>query len=208
MDKPANTPLRGRPKRRLRPLQMEHDLQIALRLDPGDVLVPALARVNAEFLRGDVTDTVPGANDIGGGKRLAIVPFHARPELQRQVGARFVPRPLRCQFRADRIGAVLRDVLIVQHQIVEHAHHRREYRVAGLLVNGHVAGAVAMQNTQNAAVPLGHGGCRQHYRGQRQQKSSQHEGTLPVRLFRLVGRYHTIRIGGGQATAAILGSCP
>jgi hypothetical protein len=36
---------------------------------------------------------VPGAFDVGGGERLAVVPFDALPQLEGEPGVVLVPRP-------------------------------------------------------------------------------------------------------------------
>ena len=97
-----------RQQRRLRPLQVERGLVVAVGRDVDDLVVPGLARVLAEFLRRLAHQHVEGALDVGGGERLAVVPFHALPQLEGQrllVGA---PGPALRELRHDRIQAVLR----------------------------------------------------------------------------------------------------
>jgi hypothetical protein len=56
---------------------MKGDFKIAFRRDFRELVVPALARVDAELLAGLAGQQIPGAFDVFGGKRLAIVPFDA-----------------------------------------------------------------------------------------------------------------------------------
>ena len=73
-----------RQQRRLRPLQIEGDLEVAVGRDVVDELVPGLARVLAELLRRFAHQHVEGAFDVGRGERLAVVPFDALVQFEGQ----------------------------------------------------------------------------------------------------------------------------
>jgi hypothetical protein len=47
-----------------------------------EVAVPGLARVEAELVLRFAGQHVPGAFDVGGGERLAVVPSDALPQLK------------------------------------------------------------------------------------------------------------------------------
>ena len=91
-----------------------------------EVAVPGFARVDAELLGRRSGNQVPGAFDVPGGERLAVMPFDARPQFEGQLLAVLAPRPARSEVGDDRVQAVLRHVLVEHDQIVEHAHHRTD----------------------------------------------------------------------------------
>src|SRR5580700_8308555 len=64
-----------RQKGRLRPLETEGDLVIAVRGDLFEVPVPGLTRIDAELLTRLAGEQVPGAFDILGRERPAVVPL-------------------------------------------------------------------------------------------------------------------------------------
>src|SRR5262249_7193920 len=66
-------------KRSLRPLQAERDLMVTVGGDLFEVAVPGFARVDTQLLGRFAGDQIPGAFDIRGGERLAVVPFDAGP---------------------------------------------------------------------------------------------------------------------------------
>src|SRR6266436_4417773 len=103
--------------------------KIAVGSDPFEVLVPGLARVGTQLLLRFAEQQVPGAFDVIGGEGMAVVPFDALAQPERQFSAVFVPRPIGGQIRDDRLQAVLRHVLLVEDEIVEDAHHRDLGRV-------------------------------------------------------------------------------
>src|SRR5271166_2136863 len=102
----------------LRPFQMKGDLIVAVRRHLREVAVPALARIDAELLAGPAGEEIPGAFDVLGGERLAVVPFDALTQREGQLGPLFVPGPAGGKVRDDRPQAVLRHVLIEYHQVV------------------------------------------------------------------------------------------
>ena len=105
-------------------LRVEGHLAVAVEADLAHVLVPVLARVLAERLLRHAAQHVPGAFHVLGGERLAVMPLDAIAQLEGELGLVRVPRPAGGELRHDRIHAVLRLVLVVDDQIVEHPHHR------------------------------------------------------------------------------------
>jgi len=82
---------------------------------------------------------------------LAVVPFDALAQFEGQPGSFLVPRPALGQIGDDRIEAVLRHVLVVEHEVVEHRHHRDHDRVGRLFVDRHAGRGVAVIDPQNTA---------------------------------------------------------
>jgi hypothetical protein len=64
------------------------------------------------------------AFDVGGGERLAVVPFDTLAQLEGQLGGVLAPRPVGGQIGDDRFEADLLLMLVEQDKIVENAHHR------------------------------------------------------------------------------------
>ena len=141
-----------RKQRRLRPFQVERRLVVAVGRYVLDLVVPALARILTKFLRRLAHQHIEGAFDVGGGERLAVVPFDALAQFERQRLLVAAPGPALRQIRDDRIQAVLRDILLVDDEIVEHRHERHVDRVGCSLMDRGAAGAVAVINPENAAV--------------------------------------------------------
>ena len=191
-----------RQQRRLRPLQVEGDFEIALGGHVDHLVVPGLARVLAEFLRRLAHQHVERAFDVGRRERLAVMPLDAFPQLEGQrlvVGA---PRPAGREIRADRLQAVLRDVLVVDDEVVEHRHERDIDRVGRAFMDRSAARTVSMIDPQDAALfRLGRACDRQsHHQGQRYDSKRPHapHSNLPgffrgLTRGRLTQRYH----GGG-----------
>ena len=150
-DRPANTPTRAGDKGGLPLLQTERHLVVAAGGDLGEVLVPGGAEICPQPVLRASGQQVPGAFDVGGSERLAVMPFDALAEFERQRRAVLVPGPFRSQLRPDRRQAVLRDVLIVKDEVVEDPHHRRDDRVGPLLVDRHAGRAVAVRHFQDSA---------------------------------------------------------
>ena len=99
-------------------------------------------------------------------ERLAVMPFDALAQLERQPGSVLAPRPFGCQIRNDRLKAVLLHALVEQHQIVEHAHHRPHCKGGRFLQNGHGGRAVRRVDFQNAAGLLRQDGAGRGHAGQ------------------------------------------
>src|ERR1700719_4529931 len=78
---------------RLRPLQMEGDLVIPVRFDLFEVAIPGFERIEAELVARLFEQEVPGALDVLGRERLAVMPFDALAQRQGQRGPFLVPRP-------------------------------------------------------------------------------------------------------------------
>ena len=79
------------------------------------------------------------------------MPLDAVAQFEGQPDSVFAPRPALGQIGNDRIEAVLRHVLVVKHEVVEHRHHRDRDGVGPLLVDRHARWAVAVVNPQDAA---------------------------------------------------------
>src|SRR5207244_9667185 len=79
---------------RLGPLQTKRRSEIVVRSDPFEVLVPGLPRIGAQLLLRSAEQQVPGAFDVIGGEGMAVVPFDALAQPERQFSAVFVPRPI------------------------------------------------------------------------------------------------------------------
>ena len=141
-------------ERGLRLFQAEADLVVARRRDLLEVTVPGFARIDAKLLLGDAGHQIPGAFHIGRGERLAVVPFDALPQLQRQLGAVLVPRPFGCEVRHDRVDAVLPDLRVEGDQVVEHPQHWPLSEDRLLLVDRHAGRAVDCVDLQNTAMFL------------------------------------------------------
>ena len=69
-----------------------------------EVVVPGFARVDAQFFARLALQQVPGAFDIRGRERLAVVPFDALAQREGQLGSLLVPRPASGELRARSIA--------------------------------------------------------------------------------------------------------
>ena len=78
-------------------------LVIAVGRDLDEVVVPGLARVDAQLLGRLALQQIPGAFDVGGGERLAVMPFDALAQMEGQLGAVLVPGPVGGEFGTDRL---------------------------------------------------------------------------------------------------------
>ena len=155
-------------QRRLRPLQHEGGFEIAVGFDRGDVVPPGFAGVGAEPFLAAAAQEIPGAFDVGGGEGLAVMPVDAGVQFESQAVALLAPRPAVGEFGADRLEAVLGDVLVVDDEVVEDPHHRDLGRIGPLLMDRHAGGAVAVVDAQDAARFLGRCGLWKHEQDQKQ----------------------------------------
>jgi hypothetical protein len=80
-----------RDKRRLRPLQVERHLVIAVGADLLQILVPDLARIDPKLFARLAGEQVPGALHVFPRKGLAVVPFDAFAQPKRQLCLVLVP---------------------------------------------------------------------------------------------------------------------
>ncbi len=140
-----------RQQRRLRPLQIEGGLIVAVDRHVVDLVVPGLSRVLPEFLRRLAHQHVEGAFDVGRGERLAIVPFDVMSKLEGERLVVAAPGPAFRQLGADGVDAVLRDVLIENDQIVIDRHEGNVERIGRALMDRGAARAVAVIHSQDAA---------------------------------------------------------
>src|SRR6266576_1435347 len=143
-----------RQQRRLRPLQVEGDLEVAVGRDVGNLVIPGLARVLAEFLRRLAHQHVEGAFDVIGRKRLAVVPLYALPQLEIEYLFVIAPGPALREIRDDRFQAVLRNVLLVDDQVVEDGHEGNVDRIGRLLMDRGAGRTVPVIDPQDAALLL------------------------------------------------------
>ena len=139
---------------RLRPFQMKGDLVIAVGGDFIEVAVPGFAGIDPELLARLAGERVPGAFDVRGGERLAVVPFDALTQAEGQRSPGLVPRPVAGEIGDDRGKAVLRHVLVEENEIVEDAHQRSAGRDRRFLVDRHARRAGEIGHLQNAALLL------------------------------------------------------
>jgi len=135
----------------LRAFQPERHLVVGLDDDAIEVAVPGLAWIDAQRLASLALQQIPGAFDVTGAERPAVVPFDALAQFERDGGPRLVPRPGAGEIGHDGLQAALRHALIVHHQVVEDAHHRPLAGDGGLLVDRHAGRAVEEEDLQDAA---------------------------------------------------------
>src|SRR5438874_736357 len=141
-----------RDKSRLRPLQYECHLVVAVGRHLVEVAVPGFTRVDAQLVTRAAEQQIPGAFDIGGGERFAVVPFDTLMQFEGQLAAALlVPCPTRRKIRHDRLHAVLLHLLVVHDQVVEHSHRRTHREDGGFLVDRHASGTVDRKRIELAA---------------------------------------------------------
>ncbi len=131
-------------ERRLWPLQVEADFEIAVDRYLSKVLIPGFARIDPELFRPGTPQQIPGAFNVPGAERLAVMPFDALAQFENQRRAILAPRPLDGEIGDNCFEPVLRNMLIEHHEIVEHRHHRPLGDDRRLLVDRHAGRAVAM----------------------------------------------------------------
>src|SRR5262249_38931864 len=76
-----------RDERRLGSFQYKCRLVIAIGVDLGEIVVPGLARVDPQLFGGLALHQIPRAFDVGGGERLAVMPFHTLTQMEGEVRA-------------------------------------------------------------------------------------------------------------------------
>ena len=84
-----------RQQRRLRPLQVKGDLVVAVGRHLRHIVEPGFARVDAQLFLRLALQQVDRAFDVGGGERLAVMPFDALVQREGQFGAVLAPAPAR-----------------------------------------------------------------------------------------------------------------
>ena len=93
----------------LRLAQFERGLVIAVGRDVLQLGVPDLARVPVKVLRLALADQhPPGALHVLRRERLAVMPFHALPQLEGQFGVGRIPGPAFGEIRDDGVDALVR----------------------------------------------------------------------------------------------------
>ena len=140
---------------RLRALQMKRHRVVAIGGDPVEIFVQGFARIKAELLFPGLHHQIPGAQDVLGGERLAVMPFDALTQMEGECGAVLAPRPVGRQIGYDCVEPVLLLMLIEQNKIVEHAHHRALRTRGRLFEDRHRRRAVEIVHLEDAAAFLG-----------------------------------------------------
>src|SRR5207247_4602878 len=107
-----------RDKGRLWPLQVKDRLAIAVGADMIEVAIPGLARIATKLLGRLALQQIPGALDVGGRKRLPIMPFDPLAQLEIQLDAVLARRPALGEVRDGRLHAVLRLILPEHDELV------------------------------------------------------------------------------------------
>src|SRR5215813_1592428 len=90
---------------RLWPLQTKGYLVVALCRHILEIGIPRFAGINAQLLGRLTGQQIPGAFDVIGSERLAVVPFDPLTQRESQLHAVLIPRPTRGQVRHDRLQA-------------------------------------------------------------------------------------------------------
>jgi hypothetical protein len=134
----------------LRPFQVEGRGLVAVGGDPLDILPPEFPRVAAQLGGPGAEQHVPGAFDVGRGEGFAVMPADPALQLEGERLRVLAPRPARGEVGHDRRQAVLRDVLVIDGEVVEHPHHRHRRREARLLDHRHAARTVAVIDFEDA----------------------------------------------------------
>src|SRR5580692_7598721 len=80
---------------RLRPLQSESDLVVAVRGHLLDIAIPGFSRIDAKLLARLAAQQVPRAFDVLGREGFAVMPLDALPQGESQLGPFLVRGPAR-----------------------------------------------------------------------------------------------------------------
>src|SRR5947209_20606903 len=99
---------------------MKRDLGVAVDRHLVEIAVPGFAWIDPQLFARLAADHVPGALDVSGAERLAIMPFDALAQREGQLRPLLVPRPAGGQIRHDRGEAVLLHMLVEHHEIVDY----------------------------------------------------------------------------------------
>ena len=123
-DRLVPDPTRARPATPAAPHQPERDPIITVGGHVFEVFVPGFARIDAKLLARFAGQELPGALDVVGGERSAVVPFDALAQGKAELFAILAPRPAGGELRDDRFKAALRHMLVIKGEVVEHPNHR------------------------------------------------------------------------------------
>ncbi|MGY4432580.1 hypothetical protein ACVWWO_005057 [Bradyrhizobium sp. F1.13.1] len=159
-----------RQQRRLRPLQIEGDLEITVRRDIVNLAVPGFARILPQLLLRFAHQEIEGAFDVGRRERLAVMPLDALAQFEGQLLVVAAPGPALGQLWPQGIRAILRNVLVVDDEIVEHSHEGHVDRICRALQDGRIGRAVAVIHPQDPALLWFAGRCDRRKRQQRQRR--------------------------------------
>src|SRR5262249_37760383 len=145
-------------------LELDGHLEIAVKPDICNVVIPDLARVEAQPFLGLAEEKVEGAADVLRREWLAVVPFDPLAQLERDALAVIAPAPAFSEIRHDGVEAVAGLVLIKQNEIVEHRHERIDRRDGSFLVDRPGRRVVAMVEFERSALLLSKRAlaCHQH----------------------------------------------
>src|ERR1051325_8399661 len=143
---------------------MEADLEIAVRRDRLDIIVPGLPRVDAQLFLARAHQQIPGAFDVGRCERLSVMPFDAVTQLESQILAILAPVPARREIGDDRVEAILLYLLVIDYKVIEYRHHRLQRGARRFLEDRHAGRAVEMFYLQHAAGLLRDGRTGRHKR--------------------------------------------
>src|SRR5205823_8597938 len=80
---------------------------------------------------------------------------------------------------SNRREAVLSDVLVIENEVIEDAHHRHDRRPGRILVDRHRGRAVPVIDPQGATLLLSRGGSRHAERQQQPEAHHQNPASLP-----------------------------
>src|SRR5207248_7997761 len=108
-------------------------------------------RVETQFLLRLPSQEVPGTFDVGGGERLAVMPFDPVPELEGQLLAVLAPGPAFGEVGYDGVERVLLLVLVEQHKVVEHRHQHGDRGARHFLVDRHRGRTSEIRHLEDAA---------------------------------------------------------
>src|SRR5215813_728195 len=144
-----------RKQSRLWPLQTKGYLGVALCRDLLEIGIPRFAGINAQLLGRLAGQQIPGAFDVIGSERLAVVPFDPLTQREGQLHAVLTPRPTRGQVRHNRLQAGLRYILLIHDQIVKDVHHWLFGSTRRFLEDRHAGRAVKVRESENTSLFLG-----------------------------------------------------
>ena len=132
-------------------LHVERDFVAAVGRDLFEILIPSFPRIGPQLLRRLSKQKVPRAFDVLGRKRLSVMPLDTLAQPEGQLAAVLAPRPAGGEVRHDRLQAVLRHVLVVNDEIIEHPHHRDDGRNRHFFMDREAGRAFPLMDPKNPA---------------------------------------------------------
>ena len=140
-----------RDERRLRPLQVERDLVIAVGGHSFEVAVPGLARIDLRSLSLALPVSISQVHFTSAGERLAVVPFDALAQLEGQVASVLAPRTSSWRGPARSVEPVLRAAGSNMTRLLNTAHERHGVAIVASSRIDALGGIVAVRDAQHAA---------------------------------------------------------